>query len=262
MSQQAPAPARPPNWRERTQNFLLYGFAISVALHLIVGPFIKFERAPDAAEKVETVKIDKMPTPPPTPKPTPTPPPTPTPKPTVPPTPPPKNTPEPPKPKQIKINTIKTDAKPVGGPVEQANTHTQGSVNGVPNGTPTGVATQVPISTAPPATPAPPPPPTPAPTPTPLACANPNVPAKTVNAVQAETPTLAQQQGISGEVTVLVSLDENSKLSTPPTVQKSPSVLLNKAAIDAARQSTYQTEIRNCKPIAATYRFIVEFQSQ
>ena len=168
MSQQTPAPTPPPTWRERTQNFLLYGFAISVALHLIVGPFIKFERAPDAPEKIETVKIDKMPTPPPTPR----------------------------------------------------------------------------------------------PTPTPLACANPNVPAKTINTVQPDTPSLAQQQGISGEVTVLVSLDENSKLVGLPTVQKSPSALLNKAAIDAARQTTYQTEIRNCKPIAATYRFIVEFTSQ
>ena len=93
------------------------------------------------------------------------------------------------------------------------------------------------------------------------ACARPNVDARTVNAVPAETPPLAQQQGISGEVTVVVSLDENSKLVSA-TVQKSPSSLLNNAALQAAKSSTYQTRIANCKPVADSYRFIVEFQSQ
>ena len=65
-----PPTKTPPTVRERTQNFLLYGFALSILLHLLVGPLIKFQRTPETAEKVETVKIDKMPTPPPTPKPT------------------------------------------------------------------------------------------------------------------------------------------------------------------------------------------------
>jgi hypothetical protein len=67
---------------------------------------------------------------------------------------------------------------------------------------------------------------------------------------------------VSGEVTVLVTLDESSKLVGTPTVQKSASALLNNAAIQAAAHSTYQTQIVNCKPVGATYRFIVEFQSQ
>jgi len=37
---------------------------------------------------------------------------------------------------------------------------------------------------------------------------------------------------------------------------------LNKAAIDAAQRSRFQTEIKNCKPQASKYVFIVEFQSQ
>ena len=77
MSSNAPKKA-PSTVRERTQNFLLYGFVLSIALHVLLGPLVKFNRTPEAPEKVETVKIDKMPTPPPTPKPTPTPPPTPT----------------------------------------------------------------------------------------------------------------------------------------------------------------------------------------
>ena len=223
-------PKTPPTPRERTQNFLLYGFAISIVLHLLAGPLIKFNRTPEQTEKVETVKIDKIPTTPP------------------------HQTPEPPKPKEIRINTLKTNAHS-GGPSEESNTHTEGSTNGVPQGSPTGAPTTAPIvPTAPPAppTPSPPPPPT---------CAVPNADAKTVNAVQAETPSIAQQQGISGEVTIIVSLDANSKLVSAK-VDRSPSAMLNNAALNAAKSSTYKTRVVNCQPVADSYRFIVEFTSQ
>jgi TonB family protein len=83
-----------------------------------------------------------------------------------------------------------------------------------------------------------------------------------VAAAQPDTPPIAQQQGITGDVEVVVTLDANSRQSQPPTVRQSPSRILNAAAIDAARQSRFQTEIRNCTPIAAQYLFIVEFTSQ
>jgi TonB family protein len=249
MSSQPPR-QQPPSVRERAQNFLLYGFLLSVALHVIIGPFIRFERTPDAPEKVETVKVEKMPTPPPTPKPTPTPQPTP------PPTPPPKQTPPPEQPRQIKINTLKQTSQSNNESSEAANTHTAGSTTGVPVGTPTGAA-----ATEPPAPPPTAPPATPVPTPPP-ACKNPNVPPHVVAAAQPDTPPIAQQQGITGDVEVVVTLDANSRQSQPPTVRKSPSRILNAAAIDAARQSRFQTEIRNCTPIAAQYLFIVEFTSQ
>jgi outer membrane biosynthesis protein TonB len=47
-----------------------------------------------------------------------------------------------------------------------------------------------------------------------------------------------------------------------PTIQSSPSKILDNAALAAARQSTYQTEIQNCKPVAAKYIYEVEFASQ
>jgi outer membrane biosynthesis protein TonB len=254
MSSTPPKKAPPkaaPTVRERTTNFLLYGFILSIALHVLLGPLVKFNRTPDAPEKVETVKIDKMPTPPPTPKPTPTPPPTPPP--TAPPTPPPKSTPEPPKPKQIKINTLKTNAKS-GGPSEAGNTHTEGSTNGVPQGSPTGAPTTAPVATNPPS------PPTPPPTPPPT-CAHPNVEPRTIHADPPETPPIAQQQGISGDVTVLVTLDENSKVVSAK-IGKTASPLLNNAALASAKGATYQTRIENCKPIADSYQFIVTFSQQ
>jgi TonB family protein len=247
----AKPPKTPPTPRERTQNFLLYGFALSILIHLLIGPLVQFKRTPEAPEKIETVKIDKMPTPPPTPKPTPKPTPTP------PPTPPPKETP-PPKPpppqqQQIKINTLKTKGSTTG--TEESNTHTSGSENGAPQGTASAAAapTQGPV-----ATPAPPPPPTPTPTPS---CAVPNADARTINAAHPETPAIAQQQGITGEVVVQVTLDVNSKV-TEAHVIKSPSVILNKAAIAAAQQSTFKTRIANCQPVSESYNFIVDFTSE
>lgn len=255
----AQPPKVPPTARERARNFLLYGFLISVALHLLIGPFVKFERAPDEPERIETVKIDKMPTPPPTPKPTPTPHETPTPPPTPPP---PKSTPEPQKPQQVKIKTLDQSSKTTGESTEQTNVHTEGSVNGAPEGTATGAPTAAPVV----ATPAPPPPsPTPAPTPTATptpSCKNPDVPPRVVQAAQPDTPPIAQQQGITGQVEVIITLDANSKQTSPPTVRKSPSRILNAAAIDAARQSRFQTEIKGCTPIASQYLFIVEFTNQ
>jgi periplasmic protein TonB len=242
---------------DRAKNFLLYGFAISIALHLIFGPMLKFKNTEAQEDQPQKVTVVRVPTPPPTP------PPTPTPKPTLPPTPPPKSTPPPqqtPAPQQpkIKINTQKTESKSNTGPSETANKYTQGNTQGIPQGQGTAAP-----STAPPATPAPatPPPPTPKPTPTPQSCARPNVAATTLRAVEPDTPAMAQQQGIQGTVQVIVSLDAASHV-TGTRIQSSPSAILNQAAINAAKQSQFQTEIRDCKPIAADYIFSVDFTSQ
>jgi TonB family protein len=246
-------PAQP---ADRAKNFLLYGFAISIALHLIGGPFLKFQNTQTQEEAPQKVTVARIPTPPPTP------PPTPTPHPTLPPTPPPKQTPPPqqtPAPQQpkIKINTLKTESKSNSGPTENANTHTVGNTQGIPQGQGTSAP-----STAPPATPAPATPaPTPRPTPTPQSCARPNVAATTIRPVEPDTPPMAQQQGIQGTVQVVVSLNADSRV-VGTRIQTSPSAILNSAALSAARQSTFQTEIRDCKPIAADYIFSVDFTSQ
>lgn len=253
-----PAPKPPVSNTDRAKNFLLYGFGLSVILHLVVGPFVNFHPThANEEEAPQKVTVARIPTPPPTP------PPTPTPKPTPPPTPPPKATPPPvkstPAPAQpkIKINTAKTTSTTHSGPTEQTNKYTTGNTQGIPQGVPTNVP---PAPSAPPATPAPATP-KPVPTPTPLSCARPNVPATTVRAQEPDMPAMAQQQGISGTVNVVVSLSATSQV-TGTKIQSSPSVLLNSAAQAAARQSTFQTEIRDCKPIAADYIFSVEFSSQ
>jgi outer membrane biosynthesis protein TonB len=92
-------------------------------------------------------------------------------------------------------------------------------------------------------------------------CDNPNTPATTVNASAAKTPPVAVEHGISGVVNVVIQLDTNSRIVGTPTVQSSPSELLNGAAIEAAERSTFRTEVKNCKPVAETVIFAVEFNS-
>ena len=101
---------------------------------------------------------------------------------------------------------------------------------------------------------------TPRPTPTRAPCARPNVPGSVVHAALLETPAMAAQQGIGGNVQVVVSLDENSRV-IGTRIQSSPSAILNAAALAAARQTTYQTAIRDCRPIAGDYIFSIDFES-
>ena len=73
-----------------------------------------------------------------------------------------------------------------------------------------------------------------------------------------DTPAIAAQQGIHGTVQVIVSLDADSHV-IGTRIMSSPSALLNAAAMSALRQSTFQTEIRGCRPIAADYIVSVDF---
>jgi TonB family protein len=241
---------------KRTRNYLAYGFALSVAVHLIVLPFVHPQATIAEEEHVDTFHVDHhLPTPPPTPRPTPTP------KPTQRPTPPPRATapPQPVQPRPIAIHVQRQDAHPHGGPAEQPNAHPTGDPTGVPGAT----GTAAPAVTAAPAAapPTPLPTATPRPTPTPLSCARPNVAATTLRPAPPDTPVIAQQQGITGTVQVVVSLDAQSRV-VGTRVQTSPSAVLNQAALAAARESQFRTEIRNCEPVAADYIFSVDFTSQ
>jgi outer membrane biosynthesis protein TonB len=240
--------------RERARHFLVYGVAISLAVHAAVLPFVHRERIVAARdEPPRRIEISVMPTPPPTPRPTP--------QPTVPPTPPPRTTTQPPAPHRaqpLKVRAAHTTSRR-GGPSEPANTHDAGDVpDGLPSVPsaapvtgPDGVATAAPVAATP----------TPRPTPTPLTCARPNVPASTLRAAEVDTPPIAQAQGISGTVGVVVSPDAQSRV-VATRVQSSPSALLNAAALATARGSQFRTEVRNCEPVAADYLFSVEFTSQ
>jgi TonB family protein len=247
-------PQTPPRF-QRARSFLLYAFGISILLHILLGPLFTRFRPPEVAkEQVEKVSVTKrivvqVPTPPP--------PPPPTPKPTPPPTPPPKATAKPPPAPaaKLKVEPPKTHTQTVSGPSEPVAPPAQGNANGAPGGTGSGNGSGG-NGVAPGFSTAPPPPP-----PTKPPCANPNVPPKTLSAYAPDTPDIARQQGITGTVEVKVDLNEKSQI-LGVSIYKTANPLLNKAAMDAAKQSKFQTEIQNCSPIASSYRYIVDFQAE
>ncbi len=244
--------------RTGTKSFLVVGFAVSAALHLILGPFVHREPTVAEEEPPHRLVVDRfLPTPPPRPSATPTP------------TPPPRLTAVPrpsrvPQPMRLRIHTLQQTAHDGSGRPEAPNAYASGDSNGAPGteGTSAPAADGAATASAPPAaTPSPTPTPVPKPTPTPLSCSRPNLPAATLRAVEPETPALAAQQGISGAVQVVVSLDAASRV-TAARVQSSPSAVLNAAALGAARGSQFRTEVRDCVPVGADYVFTVEFTAQ
>lgn len=96
--------------------------------------------------------------------------------------------------------------------------------------------------------------------PAPSLCAAHDVPPRVVRAAEPDTPLLAQQQGIFGIVRVRVSLDADG-MPIAVKVQDSPSAVLNKSAIFAARRSTYEPGLRDCVPVPSDYLFSVSFPS-
>jgi hypothetical protein len=63
---------------------------------------------------------------------------------------------------------------------------------------------------------------------------------------------------VAGVVQVAVTLDDRSDLVSAK-IYSSPSALLNAAALEAARDTSYQTAVHNCRAVAQTYIFSVAF---
>jgi hypothetical protein len=92
------------------------------------------------------------------------------------------------------------------------------------------------------------------------ACRSRNYAPRVVTTAQPQTPAIAQQQGITGNVFVTVDLRADSSIAST-TIFKSPSVVLNPSSLQSAQGSIYQTAISDCRPIAARYSFIVTYDA-
>jgi len=95
----------------------------------------------------------------------------------------------------------------------------------------------------------------------PLACDELSVDGSLTDAFVPTTPVEAAQLGISGTVVVEVALDQTGAV-TSAKVTKSPSPLLNAPSIYAAEHSHYMPAYFRCKPIAARYNFLFEYDRQ
>lgn len=89
-------------------------------------------------------------------------------------------------------------------------------------------------------------------------CAGPDRPVSVLRAAPPDTPPIAQQQRIFGTVKIVVDIAADGSVRAA-RVGRSPSVILNQAALRAARSSTYRPAVHDCVPVAATYLFGVHF---
>lgn len=92
-------------------------------------------------------------------------------------------------------------------------------------------------------------------------CLRPNAPPQTVRAVAPVIPDAARKAGVSGDVAVLIEIDDHGHVVNA-SVLKSPSTLLDAAALDSARNSQFNPEIRDCVPRGGKYTFVVSFQCE
>jgi TonB family protein len=96
------------------------------------------------------------------------------------------------------------------------------------------------------------------PTPKP-ACSAPDIAAKTIDAQSPEVPDDVRD-GFIGTAKVRVDLDAAGKVVGASIYESTGSVPLDQAAIAAARESRYAPEERDCKNVAGSYLFTIDFQ--
>jgi TonB family protein len=91
-------------------------------------------------------------------------------------------------------------------------------------------------------------------------CPVPDAPAAVVRAAKPDLAPLGGERHVTGVVRVLVSLDAQGQV-TDTRIERSGSQILNRAALDAAKRSTYQPALRACVPVSSTYLFSVVIDS-
>jgi TonB family protein len=226
--------------------------ALSVLAHLVAAPFVRFAQANPLPEPTaQPFSIDYA-----TPRPTP-PPPTPTPRPVA--TPAPRQSPS-----RTVPNVVHPHVPEVPRPMlaPHLTTHASGAprVIGVDATIPGDGTTGGPPADGSGTSGAPPPPSqTPMPTPTPKAtCDRPDVAARTIAVADPEMPDIARERNVTGTVEVRVDLSETGAVRAV-SIANTPDAVLDDAALEAARHSTYAPEIVDCKAQSGSYLFRVEF---
>lgn len=100
--------------------------------------------------------------------------------------------------------------------------------------------------------------PTPTPTPRPQ-CSTPYAAAHALTKVDPETPEDAA--GFTGTAQVQITLSQSGSVVAANIFQSAGNVLLDRAAVTAAKSSTYAPEIRDCHTVGGTYIFTATFSN-
>jgi TonB family protein len=91
------------------------------------------------------------------------------------------------------------------------------------------------------------------------ACSDPNVEAKTTVAISPDQTSSGFAAGTNVTAMIKVDLDATGRVTGVSVYGSSGSVELDNAAMQAARESSYAPEMRDCQPVAGSYLFKVEF---
>ena len=219
--------------------FIYWAFLISIAAHFTLAPIVQRFKVVEASKEVVGQVILESPHPKPTPKPVITP------------------TPRPIKPtKATKPKTSNAVFNHPHLPTRRGGQNeisTRGRKIATDGETPGPAQTTAPgndivATVAPTATPKP-------------TCATPFADATTREKFVPETPELAREQGLSGVVHVLVDLSATGAVTSVKIADSAGSSLLDNAALDAARRTTYSPKTVDCEHVPGEYLFRVEFDS-
>ena len=93
------------------------------------------------------------------------------------------------------------------------------------------------------------------------ACSDPNSEATTIVAVSPDAPAGDSLPPSNVTAMIKVDLDANGNVTGVSVYASAGSPELDQAAMQAARESTYAPERRDCRPVAGSYLFKVEFSS-
>jgi protein TonB len=91
------------------------------------------------------------------------------------------------------------------------------------------------------------------------ACAVPEAAATTTFSAQAEAPPIATTMHLSGTTAVEIDIDAAGNVLNATVNKTSGFPVLDVAALDAARKSTFRSAIHDCAPVAGSYLFLVDF---
>ena len=221
---------------------LAWALGASIAIHIAFAFLAHGFHQVRAQEppKIGRLTITRLtPVPAPTPKPTPRP--TPTPRPSIQP----KRTPHP----VVALGPPRHSTKPPTLPRDSAHPRVLGTP--IDDGGASGGPDPYALVTGPPV---------PAETVPPPSCAHPNVAAHVTHVVPPDVPQdLAQ--AIQSTASIAVTLSAAGSVLGTSVYSSAGLFPLDRAAMAAARASTYTPSVRNCVPIGGTYLFTVTFQS-
>lgn len=225
------------------RRIFLWGLAFSLLVHLIIGAIVASYRPPRVANPerllVAHVRVISIATATPKPTPRPTPKPAATPRPTATPH-------EAAAAKPLRLNVPRATAiKPKMRTERRYIAPPRGTENGAPGASGNasqgnGSGTRGNGSGA--------------------ACANPNVPAHVLQAVDPAYPDSAAQAHVYGTVLIAVTLSETGAVVSTSISKSSGNAALDDAALHAAQTSSYAPDYVNCRPVGGTYIFRAIFE--